>query len=219
MQRNSVEMPSSRHTKSAQKGGPMMSPYGSKTSQKAKDAARSYRMQTLTASKLKSTNLLGSSAKNASKGTNKLELPYLSNRSSSKPTMMTKSLAIQAKDCKSTTQATLTQSSNFLPSKIGCGVLQNQPLHKPGQVTPVLLNGQTKSVARLYQTGGKEGVQSSETTPSGSSIGNNQVGAGAVKMSATKSPGGNFKHARNVQSMGQMTTLAGGVRKQQFSAK
>ena len=83
----------------------------------------------------------------------------------------------------------------------------------------MLLNGQTKSVARLYPTGGKEGVQSSETTPSGSSIGNNQVGAGAVKMSTTKSPGGNFKHARNVQSMGQMTTLAGGVRKQQFSAK
>ena len=51
VQRSSIEN-ASRVTKSAQKGTNMMSPYGSKTSQKAKDAARSYRMQTMTASKL-----------------------------------------------------------------------------------------------------------------------------------------------------------------------
>lgn len=80
-----------------------------------------------------------------------------------------------------------------------------------------MLHGQTKSVARLYQS--NKDVQSTETTPSGSSTGNTHVGPAAVKMSATKSPGKTFKHTRNAQSMAQMTTLAGGVRKQQFVAK
>lgn len=92
IQRNSVEQPT-RLTKSATKGGLLMSPYGTKT--KGKDSvARTHRMQTMTASKLQTANLLSSNAKNASKA-NKLELPYLSNRSNSKPTMMTtKSMSV-----------------------------------------------------------------------------------------------------------------------------
>lgn len=39
------------HTKSAFKSGNMMSPYGSKTTQKVKDSSRTQRVQTLTASK------------------------------------------------------------------------------------------------------------------------------------------------------------------------
>lgn len=190
-----------------------MSPHGSKTSQKAKEASRTYRIQTLTASKLQSTNLLGSSAKN--KG-NKFELPFLSSRSNSKTTMMAKNMSVQVKNG-TPTQANGAQSHTFLPTKIGSGVLQNQPLQKPGQVNPSLLHGQTKSVARLYQT--TKEIGSAETTPSGSSTGTTHVGPAAVKMSATKSPGKTFKHTRNAQSMAQMTTLAGGVRKQQFGAK
>ena len=64
----SVEPLNSR-TKSATKNCMIMSPYNSKTTQKAKDAARSHRMHTLTASKTptSTTNLLNSNAKKATK--------------------------------------------------------------------------------------------------------------------------------------------------------
>jgi len=61
----------------------MMSPYNSKTGLKAKDQARSYRMQTMTASKPQTTNLLNSNVKQQ-QSKNKFELPMLSNRSNSK---------------------------------------------------------------------------------------------------------------------------------------
>ena len=66
----------------------MMSPYNSKSVQKTKDQARTYRMHTMTASKTQtSTNLLNSNAKKqSSKG--KFELPLLSNRSNSKPNLV-----------------------------------------------------------------------------------------------------------------------------------
>lgn len=83
--RTSVEQPS-RHTKSASKGGMMMSPYTGKSGQK-NGQARTYRMQTMTASKLHSTtNLLNSNAMQATK--NRFELPLLSNRSASKPSLV-----------------------------------------------------------------------------------------------------------------------------------
>ena len=69
-----------RYTKSATKNAAMMSPYTAKTAQKGKDVGRVNRMQTLTATKIQSsTNLLQSSAKQASK--KQFELPLLSNRS------------------------------------------------------------------------------------------------------------------------------------------
>lgn len=85
--RQSVEQPS-RHTKSASKNAMMMSPYTSKTGAKGKDQARTYRMQTLTASKTQTTttNLLNSNAKQSSK--KQFELPLLSNRSNSKPSLV-----------------------------------------------------------------------------------------------------------------------------------
>ena len=83
--RSSVEQPS-RHTKSASKGGMMMSPYTGKSGQKNRQA-HTYRMQTMTASKLHSTtNLLNSNAMQANK--NRFELPLLSNRSASKPSLV-----------------------------------------------------------------------------------------------------------------------------------
>lgn len=74
--------------RSASKGNKVMSPYNSKSVQKTKEHARTYRMQTMTASKVHtSTNLLNSNAKKQSaKG--KFELPLLSNRSNSKPTIV-----------------------------------------------------------------------------------------------------------------------------------
>ena len=74
-----------------------------------------------------------------------------------------------------------------------------QPLNKPGQP-------KTASMARLYQS---VNAQSPERATRGS------VGPSAPKLSAQKSPGKSFKHARNTQSGSQMTTLMGsGVRKQ-----
>ena len=82
---------SARHTKSASKGAMMMSPYNSKTTLKAKDQARSYRMQTMTAHKGQtSTNLLNSNIKQQQnqvqnqQSKSKFELPMLSNRSNSR---------------------------------------------------------------------------------------------------------------------------------------
>ena len=81
---------SARHTKSASKGAMMMSPYNSKTTLKAKEQARSYRMQTMTAHKAQtSTNLLNSNIKQQQQAQNqqsknKFELPMLSNRSNSR---------------------------------------------------------------------------------------------------------------------------------------
>jgi len=103
----------------------MMSPYGSKTAQKSKGDARTHRMQTLTASKMQSTNLLNSNAKQTQK--NKLELPLMSNRSSSKPSLALAKTPLSVTKV-ATTQATClqmttTQSHSFLPSKIGCGVI------------------------------------------------------------------------------------------------
>ena len=83
--RSSVEQPS-RHTKSASKNAMMMSPYTGKSGQK-NGQARTYRMQTMTASKLHSTtNLLNSNAMQTNK--NRFELPLLSNRSASKPSLV-----------------------------------------------------------------------------------------------------------------------------------
>lgn len=101
----------------------MMSPYNNcKSVQKTKDhqQARTYRMQTMTASKVQtSTNLLSSNAKKqTSKG--KFELPLLSNRSSSKPNLVRNTQSVNQKVM---AQATSTQSHNFLPSKIGQGVM------------------------------------------------------------------------------------------------
>jgi len=45
------------------------------------------------------------------------------------------------------------------------------------------------------------------------------AGPAALKMSVQKSPGNTFKHTKNSQSTAQMTTLAGGVRKQNFGSK
>jgi len=197
----------------------MMSPYGSKTAQKSKGDARTYRMQTLTASKMQSTNLLNSNAKQTQK--NRFELPLLSNRSSSKPTLALAKNPLSVTKVPTTQatclQMTTTQSHNFLPSKIGCGVISQQPLAKPGQQNPTMLTAKTNSVARLYSSN-KE-PQSMDTTPTGSSTGTSMVGPAALKMSAQKSPGNTFKHTRNAQSAAQMTTLAGGVRKQNFGSK
>lgn len=87
--RNSSDQQPARHTKSAQKGAMlMMSPYGSKSTQRGgKDQPRNQRMQTMTAQKMQSTNLLSSNMKQSSTK-NKFELPLLSNRSSSKPSLV-----------------------------------------------------------------------------------------------------------------------------------
>lgn len=67
----------------------VMSPQYSKSVQKTKEHARSYRMQTMTASKVhQSTNLLSSNAKKQQQSKGKFELPLLSNRSNSKPSLI-----------------------------------------------------------------------------------------------------------------------------------
>ena len=197
---NTTSSAAARHTKSASKGAAIMSPYNSKSTQKLKDSsARLQRMQTLTASKIpQSTNLLNSNIKQAqgrNPSANKFELPLLSNRSSSKPTLV--------KGGKSTQAAMAsTQSHNFLPSKIGTGVL-NQ-------------NSKTNSAARLYST--NNGKEQQSTEPSPASISATGVAVNNLRVSSQKSPGKSFKNARNTQSAAQMTTLAGGVRKQNFAS-
>ena len=103
----------------------MMSPYGSKTNQRGKDQNRNQRMQTMTAQKMQSTNLLSSNNKQSSKS--KFELPLLSNRSNSKPTLVQQKhpLSINKEVIKSAQAGgvTMTQSHNFLPTKIGSGIL------------------------------------------------------------------------------------------------
>ena len=86
----------------------------------------------MTASKLHSTtNLLNSGAMHATK--NRFELPLLSNRSASKPSLVQqRNQMSHSKDPAKVTQASGTQSHNFLPSKIGCGIMSQQPLGKPG---------------------------------------------------------------------------------------
>ena len=79
-------------------------------------------------------------------------------------------------------QASTTQSHNFLPNKIGQGLMvSQQPLNKPGQ-------HKTQSMARMYSS---QAAGSPERGTRGS------VGAAAPKLSAQKSPGKSFKHARN----------------------
>ena len=134
---------------------------------------------TMTASKVHtSTNLLNSNAKKqTSKG--KFELPLLSNRSSSKPNLVRNTPSISQKVM---AQASTTQSHNFLPNKIGQGLMvSQQPLNKPGQ-------HKTQSMARMYSS---QAAGSPERGTRGS------VGAAAPKLSAQKSPGKSFKHARN----------------------
>lgn len=108
-------MATANQPRSASKGIKVMSPYNSKSTQKTKEHARTYRMQTMTASKVvTSTNLLNSNAKKYSNKV-KFELPLLSSRSNSKPMRNTP----QSINQKVMTQASLTQSHNFLPTKIG----------------------------------------------------------------------------------------------------
>lgn len=63
-----------------------------------------------------------------------------------------------SKDVAKVTQGNGTQSHNFLPSKIGCGIMSQQPLSKPGQqqtaapTAALLMHGKTNSAAHLYQT-------------------------------------------------------------------
>ena len=183
-----------------------MSPYNSKSTQKLKDSStRLQRMNTLTASKIpQSTNLLNSNIKQGHQtrnpsATGKFELPLLSNRSNSKPTLVK---GAKEAGLRAATQAAMTSSQsshNFLPSKIGTGVLTQQ---------------KTSSVARLYVSN-KDQQQSTEPSPSGISA--NGVAVNSLRPSAQKSPGKTFKHGRNTQSAAQMTTLAGGVRKQNFA--
>ena len=114
-----------------------------------------------------------------------------------------------------------TQSHNLLPSKIGTGILAQQPLAKPGQqaqAAPTMLTQvKTASVARLYQTTKEAGAAPSEApTPTAGSIGASLAGRAALKVSNQKSPGKSFKSGRGTQSAAQMNTLVGaGVFKQQ----
>lgn len=184
----------------------VMSPQYSKSVQKTKEHARNYRMQTMTASKVhQSTNLLSSNAKKqqqSSKG--KFELPLLSNRSNSKLSLVRNTPSVSQKVM---AQAHSTQSHNFLPSKIGQGIMTaQQPLNKPGQGSK-----NTQSMARMY-------ASQTATSPERGTRGS--VGPAAPKLSAQKSPGKSFKNARNAQlSSTLMTTsiVGQGVRKQQFA--
>ena len=190
-----------QQTRSASKGTNLMSPYNSKSVQKTKEHARTYRMQTLTASKVQpSTNLLNSNAKKQSaKG--KFELPLLSNRSNSKPNVVRNTPSVSQKVM---TQASTTQSHNFLPTKIGQGMMvAQQPLNKPGQT-----QAKTQSMARMY---------SSQTAQSPDRATRGSIGPSALKLSAQKSPGKSFKHARNAPSQVTTTLVGSGVRKQQFA--
>lgn len=96
----------------------MMSPYAAKNGAKTKENPRSYRMQTMTASKLQSSskNLLVSN----NKSSGKFELPMLSTRSTSKPTLLQQRNQQSASKIAQNAGA---QSHNFLPGKIGCGIM------------------------------------------------------------------------------------------------
>ena len=109
-------------------------------------------------------------------------------------------------------------ANNFLPTKIGSGILAQQPLQKPGTVGNNMMSstGKTHSVARLYQTAKELGQKSIELgQPVEGQTGDNAgAGPAAPKVNAQKSPGKTFKSQRNAQSLAQMTTLVGsGVRK------
>ena len=132
------------------------------TTLKAKDQARSYRMQTMTAHKGQtSTNLLNSNIKQQQnqaqqnqQSKSKFELPMLSNRSNSRQALgQTRTLKDQ-QNGRQVSSASLTSSQNFLPSRIASNT----------QMPPTILtNAKGPSMGRHYQTCSKEPTSAEST--------------------------------------------------------
>lgn len=103
--------------------------------------------------------------------------------------------------------SSLTQSHNYLPSKIGSGIFAGKNGGTPQ-------TAQKQGVARLYSSTALARDHSSSQHGRDSSMPANGMGPSAPKISSAKSPGKTFKQKPGCT--GQLTTIAGsGVRKQQ----